>query len=91
MAALVEPMSMAAVAAGADGLIIEVHNNPAAALCDGAQSLRPESFDVLMKKILGFAPIWQVEYKGPHGDLTIQKRADSDFLNISESALFYTD
>ena len=35
-AALVEPMSMAAVAAGADGLIIEVHNNPAAALCDGA-------------------------------------------------------
>lgn len=52
-AALVEPMSMAAVAAGADGLIIEVHNNPAAALCDGAQSLRPESFDVLMKKILG--------------------------------------
>lgn len=38
---------MPAVAAGAEGLIIEVHNNPTAALCDGAQSLRPESFDVL--------------------------------------------
>ena len=41
---LVEPLSMAAVAAGADGLIIEVHNNPAKALCDGAQSLTPEMF-----------------------------------------------
>lgn len=41
---LVEPMSMAAVAAGADGLIIEVHNNPQKALCDGAQSLTPKHF-----------------------------------------------
>ena len=52
-ASLVEPMSLAAVAAGADGLIIEVHNNPAMALCDGAQSLRPDAFDTLMKKALG--------------------------------------
>jgi 3-deoxy-7-phosphoheptulonate synthase len=42
---------MAAVAAGADGLIIEVHNNPTCALCDGAQSLTPGSFDNLMKKV----------------------------------------
>jgi 3-deoxy-7-phosphoheptulonate synthase len=42
---LVKPMSMAATAAGADGLIIEVHNDPAGALCDGAQSLTPELFD----------------------------------------------
>ncbi len=41
---LVEPMSMAAVAAGADGLMIEVHNDPRHALCDGAQSLTPEVF-----------------------------------------------
>ena len=36
---------------GADGLIIEVHNNPQKALCDGAQSLNPEQFDTLMKDI----------------------------------------
>lgn len=41
---LVKPMAMAAVACGADGLMIEVHNDPARALCDGAQSLTPESF-----------------------------------------------
>ena len=49
--ALVESMSMAAVAAGADGLLIEVHNNPKAALCDGAQSLDFGQFDKLMNKI----------------------------------------
>lgn len=48
---MVEPLSMAAIAAGADGLMIEVHNNPEKALCDGAQSLTPEMFDRLMKKI----------------------------------------
>ncbi len=41
---LVKPMAMAAVACGADGLMIEVHNDPAHALCDGAQSLTPDSF-----------------------------------------------
>ncbi len=48
-AELVEPMSLAALAAGADGLIIEVHNDPANALCDGPQSLTPDQFDTLMK------------------------------------------
>jgi len=48
---LVEPLSMAAVAAGADGLIIEVHNNPAKALCDGAQSLTPKAFENSVKNI----------------------------------------
>ncbi len=42
---LVKPLSLAATAAGADGLIIEVHNDPSHALCDGAQSLRPEQFE----------------------------------------------
>ncbi len=48
---LVKPMAMAAVAAGADGLMIEVHNDPRNALCDGAQSLTPEQFDDTMKHI----------------------------------------
>ncbi|MEA5016739.1 MAG: 3-deoxy-7-phosphoheptulonate synthase [Candidatus Limiplasma sp.] len=46
---LVPPMSLAAVAAGADGLIVEVHNNPACALCDGPQSLTPAAFDELTR------------------------------------------
>ena len=48
---LVEPMAKAAVAAGADGLMIEVHNNPECDLCDGAQSLKPEKYDTLLKEI----------------------------------------
>ena len=48
MARLVKPMALAAAAAGADGLMIEVHNNPAKALCDGAQSLTPEQFRDVM-------------------------------------------
>lgn len=49
---LVEPLAMAAVAAGADGLIIEVHNNPAKALSDGAQSLTPDQFDRVARRVL---------------------------------------
>lgn len=48
---MVESMSKAAVAAGADGLIIEVHNDPPHAKCDGQQSLTPQVFDDLMKKL----------------------------------------
>ena len=51
VARYVKPMAMAAAACGADGLIIEVHNDPIHALCDGAQSLRPEQFDALAKKV----------------------------------------
>ena len=47
---LVEPLTMAAVAAGADGIIVEVHNDPPHAKCDGKQSLTPGQFDDLMKK-----------------------------------------
>ena len=54
---LVEPMAKAAVAAGADGLMIEVHNNPECALCDGAQSLKPEKFDALLKQIRQIAEV----------------------------------
>ena len=44
-------MALAATAAGADGLMIEVHNDPLKALCDGAQSLRPEVFADLAEKV----------------------------------------
>lgn len=48
---MVAPLSKAAIAAGADGLMIEVHNNPKAALCDGAQSLNMDEFDTVMQSI----------------------------------------
>ena len=48
---LVAPMAYAATAAGADGIIVEVHNNPACASCDGAQSLTPPQFDELSRKV----------------------------------------
>ena len=51
VARYVKPMAMAAAACGADGLIIEVHNDPAHALCDGAQSLRPEQFEDVAKAV----------------------------------------
>ncbi len=52
---MVERMAMAAVAAGADGLIIEVHNDPKNAWCDGAQSITPDGFDALMPKLHAIA------------------------------------
>lgn len=51
IARLVSPMALAGAASGADGLIIEVHNDPMHALCDGAQSLLPEDFERLAKKV----------------------------------------
>jgi 3-deoxy-7-phosphoheptulonate synthase len=51
MSKLVKPMALAAAAAGADGLMIEVHNDPAHALCDGAQSLTPAQFDDVAKSV----------------------------------------
>ncbi len=52
---MVEPLALAAVAAGADGLLIEVHNDPPNAKCDGQQSLTPEHFDRLMGKVSALA------------------------------------
>ena len=54
---LVDSMAKASVAAGADGLMIEVHNNPEAALCDGAQSLKPEKYRELLKDVKQIADI----------------------------------
>ena len=53
---MVERMAMAAVAAGADGLLIEVHNDPKNALCDGAQSITPAEFQTLMERVGALAP-----------------------------------
>lgn len=55
---LVEPLALAAVAAGADGLIIEVHNDPPHTLSDGAQSLTPEQFTALTRRIEEVAPLF---------------------------------
>ena len=54
---LVEPMAKASVAGGADGLMIEVHNDPEKALCDGPQSLRPEKYEELLKQISKIAEV----------------------------------
>ncbi|GAA0180770.1 3-deoxy-7-phosphoheptulonate synthase [Clostridium sediminicola] len=54
---MVEPLAKAAISAGADGLMIEVHNDPANAKCDGQQSIKPERFDDLMAKLKKIAKI----------------------------------
>lgn len=70
----VESLSMAATAIGADGLIVEVHNDPKNALCDGAQSLTCEAFDVLMQKVNPLRTFV--------GKLNVENAAgDSEFLN----------
>ncbi|MDR1468748.1 MAG: 3-deoxy-7-phosphoheptulonate synthase [Spirochaetaceae bacterium] len=57
MSWMVPPLTKAAVAAGADGIMVEVHNNPAAALCDGEQSLTPAAFAELMRQLAGYAKL----------------------------------
>jgi len=57
MSWMVEPLALAAIAAGADGLMIEVHNDPARAKCDGQQSLTPSQFEALMEKAGVMVPL----------------------------------
>ena len=57
VARLVKPLSLASVGAGADGLIIEVHNDPPHALCDGAQSLKPEQFEEVVNSVRPLLPV----------------------------------
>ena len=54
---LVESMAKASIAAGADGLMVEVHNDPENALCDGAQSLKPRKFDELINEVSQIAKV----------------------------------
>ena len=60
ISSLVPPLAKAAVCAGADGLMVEVHPNPEEALCDGAQSLTPEQFSSVMGAI---RPLVKLEHK----------------------------
>ncbi|MBR5867523.1 MAG: 3-deoxy-7-phosphoheptulonate synthase, partial [Spirochaetaceae bacterium] len=57
MSWMVPTLAKAAVAAGADGIMLEVHNNPERALCDGEQSLTPEQFADLMKVLAKYAAV----------------------------------
>lgn len=57
IARMVSPMALAATACNADGLIIEVHNDPMHALCDGAQSLKPDEYDALAKKVMAIREV----------------------------------
>ncbi len=62
---MVKPMALAATAAGADGLMIEVHNDPKRALCDGAQSLTPEAFRDVMEGVHAVLPhAWHMPKEG---------------------------
>ena len=62
---MVKPMALAAAAAGADGLMIEVHNDPGRALCDGAQSLTPEAFRDVMEGVRAVLPhAWHMPKEG---------------------------
>ena len=54
---LVDTMAKAAIAAGADGLMVEVHNDPESALCDGAQSLKPQKYDELLREVTQIAKV----------------------------------
>ena len=71
---LIAPMSMAAVAAGADGLIIEVHNNPKEALCDADQALTPDIFAGLMNRLQPLRSFLDQLESGGNGDGRIGRR-----------------
>ena len=62
-ASLVRSMSLAAAAAGADGLMIEVHNDPQHALCDGPQSITPEAFGALAENVRQILPFCRYSYE----------------------------
>ena len=79
IAKLVPPMALAATAGGADGLIIEVHNDPIHALCDGAQSLRPEEFAELAEKIRAVRGI----VADVDGELTKENVGDCDLVLVT--------
>ena len=69
------PLSRAAVAVGADGLIVEVHNDPDRALSDGMQSLLPDQFDELMAEIRQIAPVVHRSVQGPLAQPAVAKAA----------------
>lgn len=84
---LVAPLALAAVAAGADGLIVEMHPNPDAALSDGAQSLDPESFALMMDGMARLAPAIGRSLTPPAGEALAEYRRRIDALDEAIVAL----
>ncbi len=88
----VSPMARAAVAAGADGLMIEVHNEPAKALSDGAQSLFPEQFGQLMRDVYVIAPVvgkqLDFEYLDKAQAVSAEAAADLSVAMLGEAGTF---
>ncbi len=72
----VAPMARAAVAAGADGLLVEMHPDPDRALSDGAQSLRPEQFEDLMRQLRMIAPAVGGRFETDEAALAGRRRAN---------------
>ncbi|MBA7639575.1 2-dehydro-3-deoxyphosphooctonate aldolase [subsurface metagenome] len=81
----VPPMSLAAVAAGADGLIVEVHNDPDSALSDGPQSLYPEQFEKLMRDIEALAPVLGKEIAKIPELLPVYRARGGQVLHLEET------
>ena len=81
---LVNPMAKAAVAAGCDGLMIEVHNNPEKALCDGPQSLKPAKFEQLMKELKPIADAvgLGLDVNEPTGIMVVDIGADTTEISV---------
>ena len=76
---LVTPMSLAAAAAGADGIMVEVHTNPQEALCDGPQALTPADFD-FARQTLSISKTW--DYKGDGGFLPTKNKSSVRKIQI---------
>ena len=85
MSDLVSPMAVAAAACGADGLIIEVHNDPMHALCDGAQSLKPEAYDEVARKVFAIRAIMNGEAITA-ADTAAQAAADAAAMMMAGAA-----
>lgn len=85
---MVAPMSLAIVAAGASGLIVEVHNNPDKAFSDGPQSLYPQQFDKLMHDIQALCPVVGKSLERiPRSRIMLENRAGKDVPLLNESPL----
>lgn len=81
----VSPMALAGIAAGSDGIIVEVHCNPEKALSDGAQSLYPEQFEKLMRDIDVFAPVLNREVSRLHN--SAKSETDSNVVIEDNSSI----
>ena len=84
---LIAPLSKAAAAAGADGLIIEVHPSPAEALSDGAQSLTPEMFADLMRDLVGHLAVEGRSVAGPGSQSSASMAAYRDRIDAIDEAI----